>query len=281
MTHRREVMMATSTSQSEPARCSSARERTEREAATSRLFEQRERTTDETERQALLEQIVELNLEIAKAIAHRFDGRGAESEDLVQVACVGLMKAARQYRLSADTPFIGYAVPTIRGEVKRYFRDCAWTVRIPRRLQELQGALIVKTPMLQQELNREPTVADLAEYLGVEAEEIDQARAARGCFNTLSLDRALPNDDRLKLGDVIPDDPDQAVDQLEAVDMLRPVLAELSQRDRQILHLRFVEGWTQTEIGREIGISQMQVSRVLRQILQTLRAKLTPLPNAA
>ncbi len=265
----------------ELSQCSSAEDRAEREAATRKLFEQRERTTDEAQQQELLEQIVELNIEIARGIARRFNGRGAEPEDLEQVACLGLMKAACQYRLSADTPFIGYAVPTIRGEVKRYFRDYAWTVRIPRRLQEIQGALIAKTPLLEQELNRVPTVADLAEFLGIEAKEIEQARAARGCFNALSLDRELSVGDRLTLTDVIADEEDATIQQLEAVDMLQPVLRDLGEREREILRLRFVECWTQSDIGKEIGVSQMQVSRVLRQILDTLRARLTSMPTAA
>jgi len=265
----------------ELAQCSSAEDRAEREAATRALFERRERTADEAERQELLERIVELNIEIARGIARRFNGRGAEREDLEQVACLGLTKAACQYRLSADTPFIGYAVPTIRGEVKRYFRDCAWTIRIPRRLQEIQGALIAKTPELEQELNRVPTTADLAEHLGVEVKEIDQARAARGCFNTLSLDRELSVGDRLKLTEVIADEEDSTIGQLEAVDMLQPVLRDLGEREREILRLRFVECWTQNDIGQEIGVSQMQVSRVLHQILETLRDRLSPVATAA
>src|SRR4029453_5098954 len=94
----------------------------------------------------------ELNIDMARGIARRFRGRGAEADDLEQVAYLGLVKAAHHYRLDADTPFIGYAIPTIRGEVKRYFRDCAWTVRIPRRLQELQGMIAAKLPDLEREL---------------------------------------------------------------------------------------------------------------------------------
>jgi RNA polymerase sigma factor (sigma-70 family) len=149
-------------------------------------MERRAASTDEDERQRLLEEVVELNIEMARGIARRFRGRGAEADDLEQVAYLGLVKAAHHYRLDADTPFIGFAIPTIRGEVKRYFRDCAWTVRIPRRLQELQGTIAAKLPELEQELNREPTPAEIAEHLGVEAAEVEQALAAKGCFNVLS-----------------------------------------------------------------------------------------------
>jgi len=263
-----------------PTQCSSVADRAAREAATIELFERRARTSDPAEQRELLEWIVELNLEIARGIAHRFQRRGAESEDLEQVAFVGLMKAATNYRLDADTPFIGYAVPTIRGEVKRYFRDCAWTVRIPRRLQELQGLVAAKLPELEQALGREPSIVELAEHLGIDAAEIEQAMAARGCFRTLSLDW-LADDNGWNLAEVVAGEEDLAVSQLEAVDMLQPVLEGLEARDRRILELRFIQGLSQSEIGAEIGISQMQVSRLLRRILDDLRNRLTPVPTAA
>jgi RNA polymerase sigma-B factor len=264
-----------------PTQCSSAADRAAREAATRELLERRARSTDETEQQRLLEDVVELNLAMAKGIARRFRGRGAEADDLEQVAYLGLVKAAHHYRLDADTPFIGFAIPTIRGEVKRYFRDCAWTVRIPRRLQEMQGAIAAKVPLLEQQLNREPTPAEIADRLGVQPEEVEEAMAARGCFNVLSLDRPAELDADLTLADVVADSADNSIDQLETVDMLQPVLEDLGPRERRILQLRFIEGWTQSEIGKDIGVSQMQVSRVLRKILDDLRDKLSPIPAAA
>ncbi|GAA0928163.1 RNA polymerase sigma factor SigF [Kribbella koreensis] len=263
-----------------PTQCWSARDRAARESATQELFERRERSTGETERQQLLEAIVELNIEMARGIAQRFRHKGPEVEDLEQVAYLGLVKAAHGYRLDADTPFIGYAIPTIRGEVKRYFRDCAWTVRIPRRLQELQGMIAAKLPDLEQELGREPNSAEIAERLGVEVEEVERARVAHGCFTVLSLDRP-ETDAGLSLADVVAAEDDRALDQLEAIEVLRPVLADLSDRDREILQLRFVEGLAQTDIGAELGVSQMQVSRLLRQILDSLRNKLAPVRSAA
>jgi RNA polymerase sigma-B factor len=272
--------MTTSTEQI-PVHCSTAADRAAREAATRELMERRAASTDEDERQRLLEEVVELNIEMARGIARRFRGRGAEADDLEQVAYLGLVKAAHHYKLEADTPFIGFAIPTIRGEVKRYFRDCAWTVRIPRRLQEMQGTIATKLPLLEQELNREPTPAEIAEHLGVDVSEVEQALAAKGCFNVLSLDRPAEVDADLTLADVVADAEDGSIDQLETVEMLQPVLAGLGPRERRILQLRFVEGWTQSEIGRDIGVSQMQVSRVLRKILDDLRAQLSPLPAAA
>jgi RNA polymerase sigma-B factor len=261
--------------------CSTPEERAAREAATKALLERRARTPDEAQRQALLEEVVELNVEIARGIARGFRGRGAEADDLEQVAYLGLVKAARSYRLDADTPFIGYAIPTIRGEVKRYFRDCAWTIRIPRRLQEMQGAIAAKLPELEQQLNREPTREEIAAHLGVALEEVEQAMAARGCFNVLSLDRPSDENANLTLADVVADDVDWSVSQLEAVDMLQPLLQQLGPRERRILELRFVEGWVQADIGKEVGVSQMQVSRLLRRILDELRTKLLPARVAA
>jgi RNA polymerase sigma-B factor len=259
--------------------CTSADDRALRETATKELFERKARSTDEAEQQELLEAVVELNIEVARGIARRFRNRGPDPEDLEQVAYLGLVKAARGYRLDADTPFIGYAVPTIRGEVKRYFRDSAWTVRIPRRLQEIQGVINTKLPLIEQELGRELGADEIAERLGLEVEEVDQALAAHGCFTTLSLDR---NEGAgYCLADVVADDDDPALGQLEAVDILQPLLEGLSDRDRRILQLRFVEGRTQADIGAEIGVSQMQVSRLLRQILDGLRARLGPLLTAA
>jgi RNA polymerase sigma-B factor len=264
-----------------PTSCTTPADRAAREAATRDLMERRAACTDEAERQRLLEEVVELNLEMARGIARRFRGRGAEADDLEQVAYLGLVKAAHHYRLDADTPFIGFAIPTIRGEVKRYFRDCAWTVRIPRRLQEMQGTIASKLPELEQALNREPTPGEIAEHLEVDVSEVEQALAAKGCFNVLSLDRPAEVDAELTLADVVADVDDSSIDQLETVEMLQPVLADLGERERRILQLRFVEGWTQSEIGEDIGVSQMQVSRVLRKILDDLRDKLAPVSAAA
>ncbi|WP_328324566.1 sigma-70 family RNA polymerase sigma factor [Kribbella sp. NBC_00382] len=263
-----------------PTQCYSAKDRAAREAATRELFERRERSTGETERQELLEAIVELNIEIARGIAQRFRHKGPDTEDLEQVAYLGLVKAVHGYRLAADTPFIGYAIPTIRGEVKRYFRDCAWTVRIPRRLQELQGLIAAKLPELEQELGREPSTAEIAERLGAEPAEIDQAVAAHGCFSVLSLDRPEA-EAGLTLGEMVADEDDPTLHQLETIDMLQPVLSDLSADDRRILELRFVDGLSQTDIGTEIGVSQMQVSRLLRKILDHLKDRLAPLASAA
>jgi RNA polymerase sigma-B factor len=263
-----------------PVSCSSAEDRAQRDAATRKLLVARAQSNDDHERERLLELAVELNIEIARGIARRFRGRGAEDEDLEQVACLGLMKAANGYQPDSDVPFIGYAVPTIRGEVKRYFRDCTWTVRIPRTLQELQGKIARALPELTQELGREPTLQEIAIQLGVSLPDIQQAETARGCFNVLSLDRPTIDNDQV-LGDIVAGDEDPYLRQLERVDMLGPIVAELAPRDRRIIELRFVENMTQADIGKELGISQMQVSRLLKRILANLRLRLEPVQTAA
>jgi RNA polymerase sigma-B factor len=242
-----------------------------RDQATRSLLDQRANSTNEEERQSLLEQAIELNLGIAHSIASRFRGRGVESDDLDQVAYLGLLKAARSYRPDTETPFLAYAVPTIRGEVKRYFRDCSWTVRIPRRLQELQGSIAAARPQLVQDLQRDPTVTELAGAIGVQVCDVEAAIAADGCFSVLSLDRPMDGESTASLADTIAAEEDSAFERSEAVAVLGPVLNDLAPRERKILELRFVEGHTQADIGAEIGVSQMQVSRLLRGILDRLR----------
>lgn len=246
-----------------------------RDTATRDLLTRRAQSTDELERQELLDQAIELNLPTAHSIASRFRGRGVEPDDLDQVAYLGLVKAARSYRPDTDTPFLAYAVPTIRGEVKRYFRDCSWTVRIPRRLQELQGTIMAVRPRLVQELQREPSLAEIAKEINVDVEEVEAAVAADGCFSVLSLDRPVDADGSATLGETIPGE-DTSFDRTEAAAVLGPVLSELAPRERRILELRFVDGHTQADIGQEIGVSQMQVSRLLRSILDRLRDQIEP-----
>ncbi len=265
-----------------PVNCSSPRQRAEREAATQRLLRARVVAVGNIERRQLLERVVELNLEVARGIARRFHGRGAEDDDLEQVACLGLMKAATNYSPETGVPFIGYAVPTIRGEVKRFFRDCSWTVRIPRRLQELQGRISRVLPLLVQELGREPTPEEIADRLGVDCGEVREADAARGCFNVLSLDRPVgAGDGDLLLADTVADDEDPHLSRIDTIAQLGPLISALAPRDQRILELAFVENWRQADIGADLGISQMQVSRLLTRILTGLRQRLEPIETAA
>lgn len=225
-------------------------------------------------RQQLLDEVVILNTPIARSIASRYRRKGVDADDLEQVAYLGLVKAANGYRLDASTAFLAYAVPTIRGELKRYFRDCAWTVRPPRRVQEMQGSIAAAEPELTQKLGHLPSDEETAKALGTETEEIVEAASVRGCFSTLSLDAPGSSDHGASLIDAVADAED-GYELVENVQTLTPAVSGLGNRDRRILELRFCAGFTQEEIGNELGVSQMQVSRLLRGILERLRSDLS------
>ena len=252
----------------------SPEQRAWREATSKALLERRDRSADEVERQRLIEQVVELNADVARSIASRYRNRGVDLEDLEQAACLGLVGAAHRYRPELDVPFLGFAIPTIRGEVKRYFRDYAWTIRIPRRLQELQGLVAACVPQLKQELSRQPTSGEIADRLQVDVLEIERATAARGYFHLLSLDQPIDPAGDLRLVDLVAGGEDQTLLKFEQINQLQPALDDLTSRERRILELRFVEGWSQAAIGADIGVSQMQISRILSRVLDDLRDRL-------
>ncbi|GAA2830873.1 sigma-70 family RNA polymerase sigma factor [Kribbella solani] len=228
--------------------------------------------------QQCLDEVVLLNAPVARSIASRYRSKGVDADDLEQVAYLGLIKAANGYRVDAATAFLSYAVPTIRGELKRYFRDCAWTIRPPRRVQEMQGTIAAAEPELIQRLGHVPSNAETAEALGTAPAEIAEATSVRGCFNTLSLDAPGTQEGGTSLLETVAD-AENGYDLVENVHTLTPAVANLADRDKRILELRFCNGLTQEEIGNELGVSQMQVSRLLRGILETLRSELATAPN--
>jgi RNA polymerase sigma-B factor len=232
--------------------------------------------SEEPERQHLLDRVVMLNTGLAESVAARYRGRGIDSDDLSQVAYLGLVKAVHGFTTTKNSEFLSYAVPTIRGEVKRHFRDAAWTVRPPRRTQELHAALAVVEPELVQRLHRTPTTRELADEIGAEPHEIRSAQAAAdaGCFAPLSLDAPAAPGSAGAVNDLIGGD-DSDYDRVEQVMLLQPLIADLRDRERRILELRFEQEWSQERIGAELGVSQMQISRLLREILGKLRTALT------
>ena len=234
-----------------------------------RLLEELHSCDDPREREAMEEQVVLLTLGMADSSACRYRGRGIEYEDLVQVARVALVKAVRGYRPGRGHGFAAYAMPTILGEIKRHFRDCGWAIRPPRRLQEIRGQMRSQSEVLVQELHREPTVPELATALGVNASEVGAAQDATWGYHTTSLD-AGPGE----APPVLIADPCDDYATLLENDALARAVAALSPRERHILRLRFVDELTQLEIGERIGVSQMQVSRLLSSVLQRLRATL-------
>lgn len=230
------------------------------------------RTADEGTRQEIEDRIVEVNMQVALDVARRYRSRGVPLEDLEQVACLGLVKAARGFDPERATDFLSYAVPTIRGEVRRYFRDHGWVVRPPRPVQQAQSRITAVESDLCQELGRAPRPSEIAERLGVDLDLVVEALAANGCFAPTSLD-ASPAESEGSIGDRLGDE-DAAFDSAEARVALRPLLAHLDRRERLMLEMRFFQGATQAEIGEVLGITQMQVSRLLSALLARLRDKL-------
>jgi RNA polymerase sigma-B factor len=260
------------------------RDRRRRAEETKRLLTLASKT-DDPERQLLLDDVVMLNAGLAESVAARYRGRGVDPDDLSQVAYLGLVKAVHGFTTEKNSEFVSYAVPTIRGEVKRHFRDAAWTVRPPRRTQELHAAIAIAEPKLVQRLHRAPTDTELAEEIGAEPAEVTAAQTAAeaGCFAPLSLDAPATQGATGAVHDLI-GGPETDYDQVERLLLLQPLVSKLRDRERRILDLRFEHEWSQERIGAELGVSQMQVSRLLREILTKLRTALAdtePAPRAA
>jgi RNA polymerase sigma-B factor len=220
-------------------------------------------------RRSLESDLLALTWHLADQAARRYHGRGVDDDDLQQVARLALLKAIRRYRPGLGACFPAFAVPTITGEIKRHFRDCGWAVRPPRRLQERRVALARQEETLRQELQREPTLAELARRAGLSRDDVREVMAAAGGYSTTSLDGSAPGggDTGMELPD--PHDACAVLDEREA---LRWALGGLTAQECEVLRLRFVEDLTQSEIGRRLGVSQMQVSRLLAGILGRLRS---------
>jgi RNA polymerase sigma-B factor len=193
-------------------------------------------------------------------------------EDLVQVAHEGLVKAVARFDPELRNDLLTFAVPTIRGEVQRYFRDQGWMIRPTRRVQEIQGQAREAARDLEQSLGREASDSEIATEIGVPGAEYHDAVAAQGCFQPASLDLPVGSD-RATLGDILIG-VDENESASEARMMLAPAVRRLPERDRRILYLRFFEDLTQAEIGEDLGVTQMQVSRLLSRILGSLRTEL-------
>ncbi|MFE4055986.1 SigB/SigF/SigG family RNA polymerase sigma factor [Streptomyces sp. NPDC059096] len=225
--------------------------------------------------------LIEMNQTLVHFVARRFRNRGnGDTEDIAQVGMVGLIKAIDRFELSREVEFTSFAVPCISGEIKRFFRDTTWAVHVPRRLQELRGALGEAQEQLSVVHNRSPTVAELSEHLRVSEEEVVQGLVAANGYTAGSLDLPAGSGDGLqanKSGRVYADtvgDWDHSMELVEDLESLAPLLGELGDRDRLILELRFGQEMTQDQIAQEIGVSQMHVSRLLNRILATLRTGL-------
>ncbi|MCZ0978541.1 SigB/SigF/SigG family RNA polymerase sigma factor [Streptomyces diastatochromogenes] len=215
--------------------------------------------------------LVELNLSLVKYVARRFRNRSEPLEDIVQVGTIGLIKAINRYDVERGVKFTAFAIPTITGEMKRFFRDTSWSVKVPRRLQELRLDMAKAHDTLEQRLGRRPTDGELAQGLGISAAELAEGRRAANGYTAGSLDTPVQEEESGPQGLTLGEE-DGAYDRIECLETLKPLLAALSERDRSILSLRFGEELTQTEIGERLGLSQMHVSRLLSRIMTVLRA---------
>jgi RNA polymerase sigma-B factor len=247
---------------------------TEREQRTHELFARLEATTDPASRHEIVDAIAETNLPLADALANRYARRGCEHDDLLQVARVGLLLAVDRYRPGDGRAFVKFAVPTITGELKRYFRDCSWAVRPPRTIQELRPQVEGARAEMAQELGRDPGDAEVAARLGTRPDLV------RACLNTatsyrpISLDVPVHQGSWVCLGDALATEAADLAGVVDRID-LRAALATLPPRERRVLTWRFGDDLTQVQIGERLGVSQMQVSRILRRALDRLRSLLT------
>lgn len=226
------------------------------------------------ERASLVEEAVRDHLPLADALARQYAHRGIELDDLVQVARLGLLLAIERFQPEAGTPFEAFAVPTIKGEIKRYFRDHGWVVRPPRRIQELRARMRSARDSLEQQGGHAPTTAELARELDVDADDLAECAAADNSFTPLSLDATFGGQDTPlveRLESAV-----SGVDSVADVLALRRELGRLRPRQLRVLRWRFADGLTQCEIGALLGVSQMQVSRILSATLAQLRIALDP-----
>jgi RNA polymerase sigma-B factor len=222
---------------------------------------------------AVREQLVGMHLPLVEYLARRFRNRGEPLEDLVQVGIIGLLKAIDRFDLERAVEFSTYATPTIVGELKRHFRDKGWAVRVPRRLQELNLSLTKAVAELSQEIGRSPTVREIAAKVHLSEDEVLEGLDTSNAYAMVSLDAPAGDLDAPMVSDQIGAE-DESLVALEYRAALGPLIAELPERERRILYLRFFRGMTQSQIADRLGISQMHVSRLLNRTLSALRASL-------
>ncbi len=243
----------------------------------SKLFLQRLETVEEgtPEYQYVRNTLIEMNLSLVRYVARRFSSRRESMEDVLQVGTIGLIKAIDRYDPSRDVEFTTLAVPYIQGEIKRFFRDTTWSVRVPRRLQELRIDLARAREELEGQGGHEPSVAELADHLDMPEDEVSEGLVACNGYDSDSIDRPIQAGGGGKqqtglVADLIGTE-DPALALAEDIQALKPHLAKLDDRERTLLQLRFGAEMTQAEIGEELGLSQMHVSRLLTRACTTLR----------
>ncbi|MER7759721.1 SigB/SigF/SigG family RNA polymerase sigma factor [Streptomyces sp. NPDC097619] len=265
-----------------PSQASAHEARTLSVALFRRLTELREGTPEHA---YVRNTLVELNLSLVKFAARRFRSRSEPMEDIVQVGTIGLIKAINRFDPDRGVEFVTFALPTITGEMKRFFRDTSWAVRVPRRLQELRLGAARTGDAMEQRMGHAPSEEELAAELGVTTERLAEARVAAEAYTARSLDSPQQPDEEDAVSGALSRSlgaEEEGFDRIEYVESLKPLMARLGERDRTMLALRFGQELTQAEIGARLGISQMHVSRLLSRVLRQLReGLLTDEPAAA
>jgi len=212
--------------------------------------------------------LIERHLPLVTFMARKFADRGEPLDDLIQVGTIGLIKAIDRFEISKGFEFSTFATPTIVGEIKRHFRDKTWAVRVPRRLQELGASVTKATTELTQKLDRSPTPKEIAKHLGITIDEVAEALESNAAYSTVSLD--VTSDTSTSIGESF-GALDEALEGVEYRESLKPLLAQLDDREKRILQMRFFDNLSQSQIATELGISQMHVSRILTKVLSHLR----------
>ena len=226
---------------------------------------------------AARDQLVMNHLNLVRFLASKFKNRGEPVEDLVQVGTIGLIKAIDRFDPERGLEFTTYATPTIMGEIKRHFRDKGWSVRVPRRLQELSAKVNQATDELTNQLQHSPSVEEIAEHLGTSVEEVLDAMESSSAYSSVPLEGGGSSDDEEApsvIDHYATEDADLAASDDRIV--LEQAIADFSPREQDVIRMRFVDGLTQVEIAERLGISQVQVSRLLRRTLRRLQEKIDP-----
>jgi len=245
---------------------------TRRETDRAMLRELAAMSPDDPGRASLRDRIVTSHIPLVVAMAQRFRDRGEPLDDVIQVGTVGLIHAVDRFDPDRGVEFSTFATPTIIGEIKRHFRDRGWTIRVPRRLQELRMQVNSVTERLTSELGRSPTVREIASAAGISEDDVLDAIESSQAYSTLSLDGG-DDDDGPILGDALGES-DEGLEYVELRETVRPLLESLPARERRIVMMRFYENKTQSEIATEMGISQMHVSRLLAKSLASMRGSI-------
>ena len=226
--------------------------------------------------EAARDELIMSHLNLVRFLASKFKNRGEPLDDLIQVGTIGLIKAIDRFDPARGLEFTTYATPTILGEIKRHFRDKGWSIRVPRRLQELSAKVNQATDDLTKELQRSPSTEEVAAKLGVSVDEVLEAMESSGAYSSVPLEAGSSDDE----------DAPAVIDHYASVDenlaasddrmVIEDTIRDFSPREREVIRMRFVEGLTQVEIAKRLGVSQVQVSRLLRRTLKKVQEKIDP-----